>query len=126
LMAYRQALQDDAGADAAQQALERALAELDRAAELLAGDAVDASLSFFASLLILLREGLEAILVLAAILAYLHKTGQSQARRSVHLGWGAAVLAGLAAWALAAYVIDVSGAQRELQEGVTALFASAV
>ena len=126
LMAYRQALQDDAGTEAAERLLQRALAELDSAAELLAGDAVDASLSFFASLLILLREGLEAILVLAAILAYLHKTDQRQARRSVHFGWGAAVLAGVATWALAAYVIDVSGAQRELLEGLTALFASVV
>jgi high-affinity iron transporter len=58
--------------------------------------------------LILLREGLEAILVLAAILAFLRNTGQQSAVRSVNVGWGLALLAGLATWALAAYVIDVS------------------
>jgi high-affinity iron transporter len=126
LMGYRQALQDDAGIAVAEQRLQAALTELDRAADQLAGDAVGASMSFFASLLILLREGLEAILVLAAILAFLQKTGQQQARRSVHLGWGSALLAGIATWALAAYVIDVSGAQREVLEGLTALFASLV
>lgn len=124
LMAYRQGLQD--GLPVAQLALrlEAAKVELARCAELLGGDGLSASLSFFSSLLILLREGLEAILVLAAILAYLNNTGQSAATRSVHVGWGLALLAGVATWALAAYLIDVSGAQRELLEGSTALFAS--
>ncbi|MGL4317890.1 MAG: FTR1 family protein [Pseudomonas sp.] len=124
LMAYRQALQDGASVAQAAQALEVAKVELDKAAELLAGGAMNASLTFFSSLLILLREGLEAILVLAAILAFLRNTGQPQAVRSVHIGWGLALLAGVGTWGLAAYLIDVSGAQRELLEGVTALFAS--
>ncbi|MEK1904300.1 MAG: FTR1 family protein [Pseudomonas sp.] len=126
LMAYRQLLQDGASVAEAEQALDVAKVELGKAAELLAGGAMNASLSFFSSLLILLREGLEAILVLAAILAYLRNTGQQQAVRSVHVGWGLALLAGVGTWALAAYVIDVSGAQRELLEGATALFASVV
>jgi len=126
LMAYRQAVQDGAGVPQAAQALERAKAELDKAAALLQGGAMNASLSFFSSLLILLREGLEAILVLAAILAFLRNTGQQAAARSVHLGWGLALLAGVATWAVAAYLIDISGAQRELLEGATALFASLV
>lgn len=126
LMAYRQALQDGASVGVAAQALEQVKIELDKSAALLADGAMDDSLSFFASLLILLREGLEAILVLAAILAFLRNTGQQQAVRSVHIGWGLALLAGVATWAVAAYLIDISGAQRELLEGATALFASVV
>ena len=126
LMAYRQGLQDGLPEQQVEQRLEAAKSELMRSAELLKGDGLSASLSFFSSLLILLREGLEAILVLAAILAYLRKTGQQEALRSVHVGWGLALLAGVATWALAAYVIDVSGAQRELLEGSSALFASLV
>ncbi|WP_455232654.1 FTR1 family protein [Geopseudomonas aromaticivorans] len=126
LMAYRQGLQDGLPLAQAAQRLEAAKAELARCAGLLDGDGLSASLSFFSSLLILLREGVEAILVLAAILAYLRNTGQQQAMRSVHAGWGLALLAGAATWALAAYVIDVSGAQRELLEGGSALFASLV
>jgi len=126
LMAYRQALQDGASVVQAAQALELAKVELAKSAALLEDGAMDNSLSFFASLLILLREGLEAILVLAAILAFLRNTGQQQAVRSVHMGWGLALLAGVATWAVAAYLIDISGAQRELLEGVTALFASVV
>ncbi|MGA3825585.1 FTR1 family protein [Pseudomonas chlororaphis subsp. aureofaciens] len=124
LMAYRQALQDGLPAEQAEQRLAAAKAKLTESAGLLGSDGLSWSLSYISGLLILLREGLEAILVLAAILAFLRNTGQQSAVRSVNVGWALALLAGLATWALAAYVIDVSGSQRELLEGATALFAS--
>jgi len=124
LMAYRQSLQDGLPVAQAQERLDTAKAKLKESAGLLGSDGLSWSLSFISGLLILLREGLEAILVLAAILAFLRNTGQQSAVRSVNVGWGLALVAGLATWALAAYVIDVSGSQRELLEGATALFAS--
>ncbi|WP_223434016.1 MULTISPECIES: cytochrome c/FTR1 family iron permease [unclassified Pseudomonas] len=124
LMAYRQSLQDGLPIAQAQERLEAAKAKLKESAGLLGSDGLSWSLSYISGLLILLREGLEAILVLAAILAFLRNTGQQSAVRSVNVGWGLALLAGLATWALAAYVIDVSGSQRELLEGATALFAA--
>ena len=113
LMAYRQSLQDGMPIAQVEQRLEAAKTLLKESAGLLGSDGLSWSLSYISGLLILLREGLEAILVLAAILAFLRNTGQQSAVRSVNAGW-----------ALAAYVIDVSGAQRELLEGCTALFAS--
>ena len=124
LMAYRQSLQDGLPVEQVRQRLDVAKGKLTESAGLLGSDGLSWSLSYISGLLILLREGLEAILVLAAILAFLRNTGQQSAVRSVNVGWGLALLAGLATWALAAYVIDVSGAQRELLEGCTALFAS--
>lgn len=124
LMAYRQSLQDGLPVAQAEQRLAEARAKLDGAARLLGSDGLSWSLSFISGLLILLREGLEAILVLAAILAFLRNTGQRSAVRSVNIGWGLALVVGFATWALAAYVIDVGGAQRELLEGCTALFAA--
>lgn len=124
LMAYRQSLQDGLPLEQATQKLDFAKSKLKESAGLLGSDGLSTSLSYISGLLILLREGLEAILVLAAILAFLRNTGQESAVRSVNIGWGLALLAGLGTWALAAYVIDVSGAQRELLEGATALFAS--
>ncbi|MET0847949.1 MAG: cytochrome c/FTR1 family iron permease [Pseudomonas sp.] len=124
LMAYRQSLQDGLPVAQAQERLDAAKAKLKESAGLLGSDGLSWSLSYISGLLILLREGLEAILVLAAILAFLRNTGQQSAVRSVNIGWGLALLAGLATWALAAYVIDVSGSQRELLEGATALFAA--
>lgn len=124
LMAYRQSLQDGLPVAQVQERLDAAKAKLKASAGLLGSDGLSWSLSYISGLLILLREGLEAILVLAAILAFLRNTGQQSAVRSVNVGWGLALLAGLATWALAAYVIDVSGSQRELLEGATALFAA--
>lgn len=124
LMAYRQSLQDGVPVAQAEQRLVEAKTKLDQAAKLLGSDGLSWSLSYISGLLILLREGIEAILVLAAILAFLRNTGQQSAVRSVNVGWGLALAAGFATWALAAYVIDVGGAQRELLEGSTALFAS--
>ena len=124
LMAYRQSLQDGLPVAQVEQRLDAAKAKLKQSAGLLGSDGLSWSLSYISGLLILLREGLEAILVLAAILAFLRNTGQQSAVRSVNVGWGLALLAGLGTWALAAYVIDVSGSQRELLEGATALFAS--
>ena len=124
LMAYRQSLQDGLPIEQVEQRLDTAKALLKESAGLLGNDGLSWSLSYISGLLILLREGLEAILVLAAVLAFLRNTGQQSAVRSVNIGWMLALVAGLATWALAAYVIDVSGAQRELLEGCTALFAS--
>ncbi|MEJ3587617.1 cytochrome c/FTR1 family iron permease [Pseudomonas bubulae] len=124
LRAYRQSLQDGLPIEQVEQRLEAAKVLLKESAGLLGSDGLSWTLSYISGLLILLREGLEAILVLAAILAFLRNTGQQSAVRSVNVGWGLALVAGLATWALAAYVIDVSGAQRELLEGCTALFAS--
>lgn len=126
LMAYRKALQDGVAVEQAAQALASADQQLQRSAELLAQGGMSASLSFISSLLILLREGVEAILVLAAILAFLNKTGQQHATRSVHVGWGLALLAGVLTWAVAAWLLDIGGAQREVLEGSTAIFASAM
>ncbi|MFT0867775.1 FTR1 family protein [Pseudomonas sp. CAM1A] len=124
LMAYRQSLQDGLPVAQAEQRLAEAKVKLDQASKLLGSDGLSWSLSYISGLLILLREGLEAILVLAAILAFLRNTGQQSAVRSVNVGWALALVAGFATWALAAYVIDVGGAQRELLEGCTALFAA--
>ncbi|WP_283189388.1 cytochrome c/FTR1 family iron permease [Pseudomonas sp. PMCC200344] len=124
LMAYRQSLQDGLPVAQVQERLDAAKTKLKESAGLLGSDGLSWSLSYISGLLILLREGLEAILVLAAILAFLRNTGQQSAVHSVNVGWGLALLAGLATWALAAYVIDVSGSQRELLEGATALFAA--
>ena len=96
LMAYRQSLQDGVPVAQAAQKLEAAKLKLKASASLLGSDGLSTSLSFISGLLILLREGLEAILVLAAILAFLRNTGQQSAVRSVNLGWGLALLAGLA------------------------------
>ncbi len=99
---------------------------LEAAAGKLDGESLSPASAFTASLLILLREGLEAILVLAAIIAFVLKTGRRDALPWIHGGWIAALLLGAVTWVLASFVVEVSGANRELTEGVTALIAAAM
>ena len=90
------------------------------------GSSLGKYLSFVNSFAIILREALEALLIIAAIIAALAHSGNRGMIRYVHYGWVAAIFAGLATWAAARTVIDISGARREIVEGVTSLLAAVV
>jgi high-affinity iron transporter len=126
MMALRNAIGAGALADAVGAQVKHLHALLDRAHDKLAGESLEPATAFFSSLLILLREGLEAILVLAAIIAFVRKTGRREAMPWIHVGWLGAVALGVATWFVAQRVITISGANRELTEGVTALVAAAM
>ncbi|MGH7403380.1 MAG: FTR1 family iron permease, partial [Candidatus Rokuibacteriota bacterium] len=81
---------------------------------------------FTSALLILLREGLEAILLVAALIALLIKSGRRDVLRYVHTGWIAALALGVLTWLAASYLVTLSGADREVTEGITALLAAAI
>lgn len=79
--------------------------------------------TFSKSLLIVLREGAEAILVVAAIVTYLVKSGNQDRVRTVYVGAAAALVASvLLAVALNA-LTGLTGANQEILEGVTILAA---
>ncbi|MEL1265732.1 cytochrome c/FTR1 family iron permease [Pseudoxanthomonas putridarboris] len=82
--------------------------------------------SFVAAFTILLREGLEALLIVVAIIALLRKAERTEMLPWVHAGWLSALLAGAVTWALATWVITISGASRELTEGFGSLLAAVV
>jgi high-affinity iron transporter len=98
----------------------------DKGDELLSLSEADATTSFTGSLTILLREGLEALLMVVAMLAFLEKTARSEQTRYVHAGWLGALAAGVVTWLVATYFIGISGASRELTEGISSLFAAIV
>jgi high-affinity iron transporter len=109
------------------QASEQALQKLlDQAQIALAPSADDAVAAFVGSLTILLREGLEALLVVVAMVAFLKKAERKDVLVYVHAGWVVALLAGGATWAMATFLVGVSGASRELTEGFSSLFAAVV
>lgn len=82
--------------------------------------------SFANSFSIILRESLEALLIIAAIIAFLVHSGSGSMVRYVHYGWLSAIVAGIATWLAARTLIEISGARREIVEGVTSLLAAAV
>lgn len=85
-----------------------------------------AASSFSGAFAILLREGLEALLVVVAMLAFLRKAGRVEAIPYVYGGTAVALLGGIATWGAATYLVTISGASREVIEGTSALFAAAV
>lgn len=125
LMAYREALGTTQPVDveARYAAADRLLTQAQSALE---GDELAPGVAFVSSLIILLREGLEAMVVLAAMITFLVRTGHRHALRYVHAGWIAALLAGGVTWAISTFLITIGGATREITEGVTALLAAAV
>lgn len=96
------------------------------AEEAIAPIAASTASTFLGAFTILLREGLEALLIVVAMLAFLRKADRTDMTRHVHGGWIAALAAGALTWAVATYFIGVSGASRELTEGVGSLFAAVV
>ena len=86
-------------------------------------------LTFLGAFGIIVREGLEAILVIAAIIAYLTKSGNGRNLKNVYIGAVCGVIASfiaaaILAWAKQAFV--GAGLAQEVIEGVTALIAVCV
>lgn len=123
---YRSALAAKAPVEqvqAAAAAIEQLFAEGDK---VLAASHADATAAFFGSLTILLREGIEALLVVVGMIAFLRKAERRDVLPYVHAGWIAALAAGGVTWATATYLVTISGANREVTEGLSSLFAAVV
>jgi high-affinity iron transporter len=81
---------------------------------------------FAAAFLIYFREGIEAALLVGALLAGLRRMGRPDAIRFIHYGWLAALPAGIATWWLFDRALAIGADQRELLEAGVALAAAAV
>ena len=79
---------------------------------------------FWLALLVLVREGFEATVVIGALLAVLKKMQQPERARIVHAGWVSAILLGALAFFFGHKLL--AGADRELLEAVVALVAVAM
>jgi len=97
-----------------------------RVEELTGANKTDATTVFVGALTILLREGVEALLIVIAMVAFLRKAERPEALHYVHAGWISALAAGALTWVVATYVVSISGASREVTEGLSSLFAAAV
>lgn len=77
-------------------------------------------IAFGYSFTILFREGLEAVLIVAAILGYLEASRNTQYKGAILKGVGAAGIATILLFVLATVVIEIAPLQRELIEAITA------
>jgi high-affinity iron transporter len=95
-------------------------------AERTLGDRLSPANLFLQSFVIMLREGLEAILIVGALMTFLVKMGAGNRRRDVNLGVGAAIVASLLTAIALETVFQISPAKREALEGVTMVVAAVV
>ncbi len=123
---YRAAVQGGETADALSDRVQVLDGLLDDAQAALSPDAVSGLSMFLGAATILLREGLEALLIVVAMIAFLRKAERKEALPYVHAGWVGALAAGLLTWVVATWVIGISGASRELTEGFGSVFAAIV
>jgi len=122
---YRTAIKQGVGTDEIDKRRGEIEAGLDRAAEILArADDYSGIYFFLNAALIIVREGLEATLVLAAILAMLNVMGATGAVRYIHLGWILALVAGGLTWLATQTILTFSGQHRESMEGFISVFAA--
>src|SRR2546425_2806975 len=123
------ALRARAGARAGHDELDaihaRLLAGLERAERLVADRSSGANL-FMQSFVLLLREGFEAILIVAALMAFLAQAGAGERRPHAGQGAWAAVAASVVTAAVVELLFEITPGQREALEGVTMLLATAV
>ena len=103
----------------------RLAAGLDRAG-LALGEGLSPLNLFVQSLVIMLREGLEAILIVGALMTFLAKMGAADRRRHVNAGVLAAIVASLATALALETVFRLSPAHQEALEGVTMVVATGV
>ncbi len=123
---YRNAIKQGVAPEDIQKRRLEIEAKLDQANEILARDDSYSGVYFFInSALIILREGLEATLVIAAILTMLKVMGAAHAVRYIHIGWILALIAGGLTWVVTQTFLTLSGQNRESMEGFISVFAAA-
>ena len=108
------------------QAIHRALLGDLEHAERVATDKGSETHLWMQSFLLLVREGFEAILIIAALMTFLTKSGASARRREVALGAWAAVGASAVTAVVFELLIHAGPSQREAFEGFTMLVAVVV
>lgn len=122
----RQAIEKDRGVEVLQTETDKALALIDQANDLMKGQKLNYWLTFIIAASIFLREALEAFLIIAVILTLIKKVDAKKALPWLHGGWITAIIAGIAGWFLSDYILQFGGKNREIMEGLVALFAVAV
>lgn len=80
-------------------------------------------LTFILSASIMLREGLEAFLIILLILVLIRSAGVKMAKRWVHGGWVLAIVLGIGGWFLSGWIIRINGQNREIMEGFISVVA---
>jgi high-affinity iron transporter len=123
MSAVRQAIDAREPSWAVRSRVDVALLQIQKIEQFLQKEEMSPWLAFTGAFAIFLREGFEAILIIVTLLGIIYASGTKRAAVWVHAGWVSALLLGAAAWVFSGWLIQLSGAGREVLEGVAAIFA---
>ncbi len=126
LTLYRAELREGGEREAIAARLDRIQALTADARRTLSGSRTGFGFAFLQSAAIVLREGIEAALLVALLLSYLAAAGIPELRRHILGGAFAGLAAGGVTWLLAQLLVESATLEREALEGVTSLLAAAV
>lgn len=119
----RKQIGNNASTDEVNAAVSKALETLAVVSKTLEKREYSFGLSLLMSLGILLREGLEAFLVILVILSVLKASKIQAAAKWVHAGWIAALILGIGLWILSGKLLSFGMGQMALVEGAVSLLA---
>ena len=119
-------MKSGAPADEIRGALAPMRADFEKGAAMLGKGSESPATLFFYSLMIILREGIEAILIITAIIAYLLKTGNTDKLKVIYNGCISALVLSVITAVLVKWVFKISAASQEAMEGWTMLLAAVV
>jgi high-affinity iron transporter len=123
----RNLIQSDAGYEEVLKKTSEIKGGLDESERLVSGTGVVApSIAFSASFSIIFREGLESALIIGTIITYLEASRNERFKKHVYYGIIVAVAVTAVTWFIAVYVIEISGASRELIEAIAGISAVAI
>ena len=123
---YRMDLRGGVSAAAVELGYESLREVLERSREALEDSEAESGFAFLQSMTIILREGIEAALLLGLMVTYLAVSGYGRLRKYVGLGAAAAILLGMVTWWVFQVVLAFTPLQQEALEGITSLLAAAV
>ena len=124
--AVRSAIKSKKSLAEVEQKITEAKISINKASQLLGEQTYSFWFSFFIAASILLREGLEAVLIIITILSLLQSLKAKKAIRWVHGGWITAVAIGAASWFFTDWLISFGSQNREIIEGVGAIIAVSI
>ncbi len=124
MFAVREGIKNRVSLKELEQRVEEVEVSLEKASLILEGEGAGYWAVFAITVSIIMREGLEAFLIIVAILSVLRSMNVVRARNWVHGGWILALLIGVASWWAAESLLTELGMGRiEIMEGIGALTA---
>lgn len=120
MLAVRSAIQNRVNPQQFETQIQTASLAIEDTQNLLSHTSYSYWMNFLLAASILLREGLEAFLIIMVILSVLRSVGADRTIKYVHGGWIVALFTGIVGWFIVQSLIGLSSLQRELMEAIGA------